>query len=66
VTAELRQAVLAACLQLSKDALAIFDAVEADSLTLDTAHSVVSMGRTANEIALGVQTLVVFGSPVRP
>lgn len=62
---EIRQGVLDACLQLSADALAIFDAVEADEITVDTARSVVGMGKRSNEIALGVKTLVVLGWPVR-
>ena len=57
----MQQAILDACLQLSKDAMAIFDAVEADDLTIDTARAVVRMGQSANEIALGVQTMVVTG-----
>jgi tRNA threonylcarbamoyladenosine modification (KEOPS) complex Pcc1 subunit len=57
---------MGACLRLSKEACAIFDAVEADALTIDTARSVVSMGRLANGIALGVQTMVVVGAPVLP
>jgi tRNA threonylcarbamoyladenosine modification (KEOPS) complex Pcc1 subunit len=58
---DLQQAILDACLQLSKDAMAIFDAVEADGITLDTARAVVRMGQSANDIALGVQTMVVTG-----
>ncbi len=61
---DLQQAILHACLQLSKDALAIFDAVEADGLTIDTARAVVRMGQSANEIALGVQTMVVTGAGI--
>lgn len=58
---DLQQAILDACLQLSKDAMAIFDAVESDGLTIDTARAVVRMGQSANDIALGVQTMVVTG-----
>lgn len=56
-----------ACLQLSRDAMVIFDALEADQITLDTARAVVSMGQRANDIALAVKTLVLTGrSVVRP
>ncbi len=58
---DLKAAILDACLQLSKDACAIFDAVEGDRLTLDTAQAVVRMGRSANEIALAVRTMVITG-----
>lgn len=58
---DLQQAILDACLQLSKDAMAIFDAVESDELTIETARAVVRMGQSANDIALGVQTMVVTG-----
>lgn len=63
---DLQQAILDACLQLSKDAMAIFDAVEADRITMDTARAVVSMGQSANEIAVAVKTMVITGMvPVR-
>lgn len=57
-TSELERAVLDACLALSKDAMTIFDAVEARDITLDAARAVVAMGQHANDIALGVKTLV--------
>lgn len=65
MSGELRAAVLDACLALSKEAMAIFDAVESDEFTLDTARSVVAMGQRANEIAHGVGTLVLTGTVVR-
>ncbi len=62
--ADIRDLAMEACLALSKDALAIFDALEADRITIDTARSVVSMGRHSNEIALALQTLVATGQSV--
>lgn len=65
MSAELRSAVLDACLALSKEAMAIFDAVESGEVTLDTARSIVVMGQRANDVALGVKTLVITGMVVR-
>lgn len=64
MSAELRSAVLDACLALSKEAMSIFDAVESGEITLDTARSVVAMGQRANDVAFGVKTLVLTGTPV--
>jgi len=61
VSEPLRAAVLEACLDLNRQAMAIFDAVEAGTLTMDTARAVVAMGEAANEVALAVRTLVVTG-----
>lgn len=55
---ELRAAVMDACLDLSKQALAIFDCLEAGPVTMDAAQAVVTMGNRANEIALGMKTVV--------
>jgi hypothetical protein len=56
----LRDAIKDACLKLSNDALVIFDAMEG-TITIDTARAVVDMGNQANDIAHGVQALVVTG-----
>ena len=61
----LRDLAMEACLQLSKDALAIFDALDADAITIDTARSLVSMGRRADQIALALRTLVITGNGMR-
>lgn len=65
MTEELRLAVMEECLGLHRQAMAIYDALEANTLTLDTARSVVLMGERANGIALGVRTLVLTGMRVR-
>lgn len=62
-TADLEQAVLDACLALSKDAMVIFDAVEARDITIDAARAVVAMGQHASDIAMGVKTLVFVRLP---
>ncbi len=56
----LRDVVKEACLKLSNDALAIFDAMEGD-ITMETARALVDLGRQANDIALGVKALVITG-----
>lgn len=57
----LRDLTMEECLALSKDAMAIFDAIEAGPITMDTARAIVSMGQRANAIALAVKTLAVTG-----
>lgn len=54
---ELRSVVMEACLDLTKQALVIFDAMEAGPVTMDAARAVVAMGNRANDIAHGVQAL---------
>lgn len=56
---DLRAAVMDACLRLSGDACAIFDAVEAGSITVGDAQRLLNMARTIDEIALGLRTIVV-------
>jgi hypothetical protein len=58
----LRDAVMQHCLDLSREAMAIFDAVEAGRATMATARAVVLMGQHANDVALGVRTLVITGN----
>ncbi len=54
----LRQEVMDECLRASADAIAIFDAVEADAITPAVAVRLASMGRRVNDIALGLRTIV--------
>ncbi len=54
----LRAGVMDACLALSVNACALFDAVEADEITPAVAVKLAGMGRSINEIALALQTIV--------
>ncbi len=54
----LRAGVMDACLKLSTDAYALFDAVENDEITPAVAVKLAGMGRSINEIALALQTIV--------
>lgn len=58
---ELRQQVLDACLLLSTEACALFDAVEADDITIETARRMIGMARVVDQIALGIRTIVLTG-----
>lgn len=55
----LRNLIMEECLGLSREAMVIFDALEAGPLTLEMAHAIVTMGERANAIALGVKTLAI-------
>jgi len=59
---DLRTRAMEECLALNRQALAIFDAIEARSITMDTARAVVAMGRSANALAAAISTLVLTGA----
>ena len=63
---ELRRQVMSACLSLSTEACALFDAVESDDITIDTARRLIGMARTVDQIALGIRTIVLTEDRARP
>ncbi len=55
---ETRRRVLDDCLAVSKMALALFDAVESDDITYETAGQMILMARTVDQIARGIRTVL--------
>jgi hypothetical protein len=63
---ELRRQVMSACLKLSTDACSLFDAVEAEAITIAVARHMIGMARTVDQIALGIRTIVLTEDHARP
>lgn len=59
MTDDLRDAVMAECLKVSRLACSIFDATEADAITPTTAQQIVDMNESVHAIHAGLVALVV-------